>query len=529
MASTQFSIKPVFQITKLDPVHLKTECAIVPIFEDGTLSTAASAIDKASGGLIKKLIKRRDTEGKQGQLCLLPLIPGIQAQRVLLMGCGKQSELRPQQFTALIQKLVGHFRLHASQDFALLIDELSVPDRDIEWQARTIAQHFQQLDYHFDTMKSKKNEKKIALKQVLFACRDTKHHPAIKKGFATGQAIAQGMMLAKDLGNLPGNVCTPNYLANEARQLARQHAKLQCKILDEAQMRKLGMGSFLSVTAGPIEPAKMIIMEYRGTNTSKQPYVLVGKGITFDSGGISLKPGPGMDEMKFDMCGAASVFGVMTAVLALKLPINLVGIIAAAENMPGGRATKPGDIVTSMSGQTIEILNTDAEGRLVLCDALTYAERYKPKTVIDIATLTGACIVALGNHAHGLFSNNDDFARQLLDAGIAADDKAWQMPLWEEYDKQLKSPFADIANIGGPNGASVTAACFLARFTKKYTWAHLDIAGTAWLKGDSKGSTARPVPLLMQYLLTESLLKESPSSRAKGPQRPRKSVKKSVR
>jgi len=504
MTSKKSPTQLKFQVKKIETTRLQTHCAIVPIFEGGKLSAAAEDIDKASGGLIKKLIKRQDIEGKHGQLCLLPHVEGVAAQRVLLLGCGKNEELQPRQFTTLIQKLAGHFRQHPTADLTLFIDDLSVHQHDRTWQAKTIAQHFQQVDYRFEQMKSKKAEKKTTLKLVTLACSETRLHASIKSGLAIGQAVANGMALAKDLGNLPGNICTPTYLANEARRLARQHPKLQCKILEETQMRKLGMGAFLSVTAGTVQPSKMIILEYRGTSTSQQPYVLVGKGITFDSGGISLKPGAGMDEMKFDMCGAASVFGAFAAVIALKLPIHVVGIIAAAENMPGGRATKPGDIVTSMSGQTIEILNTDAEGRLVLCDALTYAERYKPKTVIDIATLTGACVVALGTHAHGLYSNNETLAKQLLDAGITADDKAWQMPLWEEYDRQLKSPFADIANIGGPNAGSVTAACFLARFTKKYTWAHMDIAGTAWQKGDNKGSTARPVPLLVQYLITES-------------------------
>lgn len=513
MASTLSPTRISFQVKKLDATRFNTQCIIVPIFAEGKLSAAAEVIDKASGGVIKKLIKRQDIDGKLGQLCLLPHVEGVDAERVLLLGCGKPAELQAKQFMTLLQKLLGHFRQHPAADLALFIDDLAVLGQDRSWQAKTIAQHFQQLDYRFEQMKSGKGERKTKLKQLTLACSDAGSHAGIQQGFHIGQAIAEGMTLAKDLGNLPGNVCTPTYLADEARRLARQHPKLQCKILDEKQMQKLGMGSFLSVTAGTAQPAKMIIMEYRGTAAAQQPYVLVGKGITFDSGGISLKPGAGMDEMKFDMCGAASVFGTLAAVIALKLPINVVGIIAAAENMPGSRATKPGDIVTSMSGQTIEILNTDAEGRLVLCDALTYAERFKPKTVIDIATLTGACVVALGTHAHGLFSNHDELAQQLLDAGIAADDKAWRMPLWEEYDKQLKSPFADMANIGGPNAGSVTAACFLARFTKQYHWAHLDIAGTAWLKGDSKGSSARPVPLLLQYLLTESLLPASRSAK----------------
>jgi leucyl aminopeptidase len=312
------------------------------------------------------------------------------------------------------------------------------------------------------------------------------------------------MNTARDLGDLPGNICTPNYLANQAKALGRKHKKLSVSIVEEKKMRELGMGALLSVSAGSDQPAKLIVMEYKGAAKSKKPHVLVGKGITFDTGGISLKPGARMDEMKYDMCGAASVVGTMTTLTELNLPINVVAIIAAAENMPSGGATKPGDVVTSMSGQTIEVLNTDAEGRLVLCDALSYAERFKPQSIIDIATLTGACVVALGKHATGLYSNEDDFAAELLAAGNTVGDRAWHMPLWDDYQNQLDSNFADIGNIGGPEGGSITAACFLSRFTKNMRWAHMDIAGTAWNSGANKGATGRPVALLTQYLITQS-------------------------
>ncbi|MGI9295733.1 MAG: leucyl aminopeptidase, partial [Pseudomonadales bacterium] len=306
---------------------------------------------------------------------------------------------------------------------------------------------------------------------------------------------------ARELGNLPANICTPSYLASKARQLATQHEKLKTRIINEKQMQSLGMGALLSVSAGSREPAKLVIMEHQLGPKNQANVVLVGKGITFDTGGISLKPGAGMDEMKFDMCGAATVLGVMTTVAKLQLPINLVGMLSCAENMPGGKATKPGDIVTSMSGQTIEILNTDAEGRLVLCDALTYAQRYKPAAVIDIATLTGAIIVALGKEANGLFSNDDKLANELLQAAQRSGDRAWRMPIWEEYDRLLKSNFADLANVGGREAGSVTAACFLKKFADQFPWVHLDIAGTAWHSGGQKGATGRPVPLLMDYLL----------------------------
>lgn len=309
--------------------------------------------------------------------------------------------------------------------------------------------------------------------------------------------------MARDLGNMPGNDCTPVYLAEQAQELSK-NLPIETEILDEDQMRELGMGSLLSVSAGSVEPARLIVMKYSGGAKDDAPHVLVGKGITFDTGGISLKPGGAMDEMKYDMCGAASVFGAIHAVASMKLAVNAIGIVAAAENMPSGVATKPGDIVTSMSGKTIEVLNTDAEGRLVLCDALTYAEKFNPASIIDIATLTGAVIVALGRHATGMYANNDELANDLQSAADKTDDRIWRMPLWKDYTKQLESPFADLANIGGREAGSVTAACFLSEFTGKQKWAHLDIAGTAWKSGKAKGATGRPVKLLVEYLKSKA-------------------------
>ena len=326
---------------------------------------------------------------------------------------------------------------------------------------------------------------------------------AAGKALDQGAAMGRGINEARELANLPGNICTPSYLAQHARKLGREQAKLSVSVLEEKKMKELGMGSLLSVSAGSDQPAKLVVMHYKGGKAGQKPYVLVGKGITFDSGGISIKPGAKMDEMKFDMGGAASVFGTLRTVTELQLPINVVGIVAAAENMPSGSATKPGDVVTSMAGKTIEVLNTDAEGRLVLCDALTYAGRFKPRVVIDIATLTGACVVALGSHATGLYANEDKLAEELLAAGTESHDRAWRMPLWEDYQKQLDSNFADIANIGGPGGGSITAACFLARFAEDYHWAHLDIAGTAW-DSAPKGATGRPVAMLSQYLIEQA-------------------------
>jgi leucyl aminopeptidase len=340
------------------------------------------------------------------------------------------------------------------------------------------------------------------LKRLQLAVPDKDAVGALRADLRTAGAIASGVALARDLGNRPGNHCTPSHLAEQAVALAEQHASLSTRVLEEAEMAELGMGSLLSVAAGSRQPAKLIVVEYMGAGEDERPVVLVGKGVTFDTGGISLKPSATMDEMKFDMCGAASVLGVMQAAAEMRLPANVVGIIPATENMPDGQATKPGDVVTSMSGQTIEILNTDAEGRLILCDAITYAERYKPDVVIDIATLTGACVIALGAPASGLFSNDDALAEALLQAGQDSGDRAWRMPLWKDYEEQLKSNFADVANVGGREAGAVTAACFLARFARKLRWAHLDIAGAAWRSGKNKGATGRPVPLLCHYLLS---------------------------
>ena len=329
----------------------------------------------------------------------------------------------------------------------------------------------------------------------------------VRLGLKHGSAVAEGANLTKDLGNLPPNICTPTYLANEAKKLAKAYS-MRTKVFDQKQIEKLKMGSFLSVAKGSREAPKFIVIEHTLGPKNKKPIVLVGKGITFDAGGISIKPSPDMDEMKYDMGGAASVLGTMKTIGELQLPINVVALIPSCENLPDGLALKPGDIVTSMSGQTIEVLNTDAEGRLILCDALTYAERYNPELVIDVATLTGACVIALGHHATAIFSNHDPLADELKEASDVSLDKAWHMPMWEEYQPQLNSNFADIANIGGRPAGSITAACFLSRFAKKYNWAHLDIAGTAWKSGKEKGSTGRPVPMLSQFLIERSVPKK---------------------
>ncbi|MEO7403961.1 MAG: leucyl aminopeptidase, partial [Burkholderiales bacterium] len=378
--------------------------------------------------------------------------------------------------------------------------DLPVGKRSARWKARHAVMAIVEAAYRFHAMKSKKAEPRaLAAVELVTTTRATLAEAT--RGTDEGAAIGAGMDLARDLGNLPGNVCTPTYLAQEATKLARAW-RLEIDVLDRKEMEKLGMNTLLSVTRGSAQPPKLIVLKYHGAAKKERPICLVGKGITFDTGGISLKPGEGMDEMKYDMSGAGSVIATMRAVAQMKLKLNVYAIVAAVENMPDGAATKPGDIVTSLSGQTVEILNTDAEGRLVLCDALTYVERYQPSAVIDLATLTGACVVALGHHVSGLFSNSDELAKEIEAAGDEAYDRAWHLPLYEEYQEQLKSNFADMANIGGRPAGAVTAACFLSRFTKKYEWAHLDIAGVAWRSGAAKGSTARPVPLLTQFLLS---------------------------
>ncbi|WQG58801.1 leucyl aminopeptidase [Pseudomonas sp. RTB3] len=487
-------------VKSVSPETLKTATLVVAIGEGRKLGVAASQLDELSGGAISAILKRGDLAGKVGQCLLLQSLPNLKADRVLLVGVGKDAELGDRPFRKIISTLLTTLKGLGGTEAVLALDEIVVKGRDSYGKTRLLAESLVDGGYVFDRFKSQKAEpralKKITLLTSKAALADT------ERAATHAAAIATGMAFTRDLGNLPPNVCHPSYLAEEAKALGKEHKHLKVDILDEKKLKELGMGAFLAVAQGSEQPPRLIVMNYQGGKKSDQPHVLVGKGVTFDTGGISIKPAAGMDEMKYDMCGAASVFGTLRAVLELKLPINLVCLLACAENMPGGNATRPGDIVSTMSGQTVEILNTDAEGRLVLCDTLTYAERFNPQAVIDIATLTGACIVALGGHTSGLMGNNDALIGQLLDAGKKADDRAWQLPLFEEYQEQLDSPFADIANIGGPKGGSITAGCFLSRFAKNFNWAHLDIAGTAWTSGGKdKGATGRPVPLLTQYLL----------------------------
>ncbi len=475
---------------------VRADAIAVGVFADGELTPAARALDKASHGALKAAVKSGDMTGKRGTHIALRNLEGVATPRVLLIGLGTRDDFNDRAYTEAVRAAVRAF--NGISEIAVAASEWQVKGRDPEWHARQFVMAAREAVFRSDELKSKKDDANGPTKAVLvLAARNA----SAERGVRQGTAIANGMELTKRLGNLPPNICNPSFLADEARKLAKAW-KLEVEVLDTKQLEALKMGSFLGVARGSAQPPRLIVLKHRGGAAKAAPIVLVGKGITFDSGGISLKPGAAMDEMKFDMCGAASVLGTMRTVAELKLKLNVVGVVAACENMPSGTASRPGDIVTSMSGQTIEILNTDAEGRLILCDALTYAERFKPAAVVDIATLTGACVIALGNVNSGLFANNDRLGDDLLAAGRAASDAAWRMPLGEEYQEQLKSNFADMANIGTPsNAGAITAACFLARYTKAYPWAHLDIAGTAWKTGAAKGATGRPVPLLSQFLI----------------------------
>lgn len=483
-----------------NPEKQRTACIVVGVFEPRRLSPAAERLDQISDGFISSLIRRGDLEGKIGQTLLLHNVPNTLCDRILLVGCGRERELHDSQYRKIFTCTTEKLNDIGAMEAVCYLTDLHVKGRDSHWNIRQAIETVENALYTFDQLKSKKDTTRRPLRKIVLSAGSRRELHDSEDAVAEGNAIAKGVKLAKDLGNLPGNICTPTYLAEQAVKLAEEFDSITTDILDQTQMEALGMGSLLSVARGSRQPPKLICMHHHGDDNS-QPIVLVGKGLTFDAGGISLKPAAGMDEMKYDMCGGASVFGVMKAIAKLNLPLNVIGVVPASENMPDGDANKPGDIVTSMSGQTIEILNTDAEGRLILCDALTYCEKFDPDVVIDIATLTGACVVALGQHASGLLSNHSPLAHDLLNAGRSSGDRAWELPLWEEYQEQLKSPFADLANIGGKEAGTITAACFLSNFTKKFQWAHLDIAGSAWLSGNKKGSTGRPVPMLTQYLL----------------------------
>lgn len=477
---------------------LDTECLIVAVFENQQLSSAAQTLDILTEGLISKILQRGDMKDSLASTLLVNYISHPLIKRVLLVNLGDANKLTPKHFRKVISSTAHLLKATQITSAVCCLAENNVVNQNIAWNTRQIVEAFDALFYQFNDCKSKPTDK---FKFTQLNLHSHTENEAAQMGINQGIAIARGVHLAKHVSDLPGNICTPSYLAEQAINIAEKQALLTATILEEADMEKLGMGSFLSVSRGSRQPAKLITLEYKGASAETQPIVFVGKGLTFDAGGISLKPGAGMDEMKYDMCGSAAVLGALQAVAELQLPLNVIGIIPSSENMPDGDANKPGDIITSMAGLTIEVLNTDAEGRLILCDALTYAKRFNPDVVIDLATLTGACLVALGRVPSGLLGNNDTLCHDLKKASETALDSVWQLPLWDEYQDQLNSNFADIANIGGRDAGTITAACFLSRFTTDFQWAHLDIAGTAWKSGEAKGATGRPVPLLVQYLL----------------------------
>jgi leucyl aminopeptidase len=490
-----------FSIKNVNAAATQSDCLVVGVYEAKVLSEAAQEIDRASKGMISKLLADGDMDGKLEATLMLHHVPGLTSSRLLLVGLGKEADFTEKQYAKAVRASIKALEKSGALDATTCLAQLPVKALSAQRKVAYLSEAALDASYKFAAIKRKEEKaspkKGITKLTINVAASDV---PAAETGLADGQALAAGVSLAKDLGNLPPNVCTPSYLAEQALALGKTH-QFKVEVLERDALKKLGMGSFLGVAQGSEEPPKFIIMQHLKGKKEQKPVVLVGKGITFDTGGISLKPGSEMDEMKYDMCGAASVLGTFKAIAAMNLPLNVIGVIPTCENMPDGRATRPGDVLTSMSGLTIEVLNTDAEGRLILCDALTYVERFEPSAVIDVATLTGACVIALGHHASGLFSNNDALAAELLQAGEVSLDRAWHMPMWEDYQSLLDSNFADMANIGGRAAGSITAACFLARFAKKYDWAHLDVAGTAWKSGKEKGGTGRPVPLLTEFLV----------------------------
>lgn len=482
----EFTIKP------LSPCDAGVECVVLPVAGE-RLPSATAEIDDALGGLIGRWVSEGDLAAKVGSTLLVPLSVSF-AKKILLVQFGKEKDVKPKSVRDALRGAAKAVLGANAASIALFLEGL----KKIDTEAATgdFAQALVTENYRFDRLK-KKPEPVSKLTHITFALGKKDVADKAEAALAKGLAVGHGVNFARDLGNLPGNLCTPLYLADEAESMAREFG-FKCQVLDEQAIAAQGMTSFLSVAKGSDVPPRLIVLEYKGGKG--KPVALVGKGLTFDAGGISLKPGEGMDEMKYDMCGAAAVLGTFRAIAELGLAVNVVGVIPACENMPSGRANKPGDVIATMDGQTVEILNTDAEGRLILCDALTYTARFAPEIVVDMATLTGACVIALGHVTNGLFANDDELADELLAAADKSGDLTWRLPLFEEYQEQLKSNFADMANIGGRPAGAITAACFLSRFTEKYRWAHLDIAGTAWKSGAAKGGTGRPVPLLVEFL-----------------------------
>lgn len=498
-----------FHVKSGSPEKQRSACIVIGVYEPRRLSSMGEQLDKTSNGYLSSLLRRGDLEGKLGQVLLLHHVPNINSDRVLLVGCGKERELNDRQYRQIISKVISTLNETGSMEAVSFLTDLHVKGRDTYWKVRQAVEATSEKLYLFDALKSKKDDTRRPIRKLVFSLSSRRDLTIGERAVQDGLAVSKGVTMCRDVVNMPPNICNPAYLAEQAKSLESISSKVKVSVIDEAQMNELGMQSYLAVGRGSDNESMMSVIHYQGGDESQRPIILVGKGLTFDAGGLSIKPSAGMEKMKYDMGGAGGVLGTMRSLAELDLPINVIGILAGCENMPDGSAYRPSDILTTMSGQTVEVLNTDAEGRLVLCDVLTYVERFDPECVIDTATLTGACVVALGHHASGLLSNHNPLAHELLNAGKQSGDRAWELPLWDEYQEQLSSPFADMANIGGAPAGTITAAAFLSRFTKKYQWAHIDVAGTAWSNGEQKGSTGRPVPLLTQYLINKANAKDN--------------------
>jgi len=488
-----------FDLNRDAPTTAQVDCIVVGAFADNSLTAAGQALDDASGGRIGKLLARGDVGGKTGKTALLHDLDGVTAPRVLVIGLGDAAKFGVPQYLKAVGDAARALKTGPVTHALFTLSEVPVAGRDGAWAIRQAAIAADHACYRYSATLGAKNKKKDGepgLRKLSISGDD-------KTALAHGQAIAAGVAFARELGNLPPNVCNPAYLAQQAQEFAGRFDNTSCEVLDVAAMEKLGMGSLLAVGRGSANPPKLIALKYDGGGDAK-PYVLVGKGITFDTGGINLKTQGGIEEMKFDMCGGATVMGTFVSAVGMRLPVNLVVIVPAVENMPDADAYRPSDVLTSMSGKTIEVGNTDAEGRLILCDALTYAQKYQPQALVDVATLTGACMVALGKYASGLMSKDDDLANELLAAGENVFDRAWRLPLWDEYQGMLDSTYADVYNIGGRWAGAITAGCFLSRFTEGQRWAHLDIAGSGSDDGKRGMATGRPVGLLSQWLLDQA-------------------------
>ncbi|MBW8312260.1 MAG: leucyl aminopeptidase [Rhizobium sp.] len=483
-----------FRLNRPDPTAADLDCVVVGLYADGSLAPSAKALDQASGGRIAALAKRGDLSGKTGRTAMLHDLAGVKAPRVLVVGLGDAAKFAVPQFLKVVADAVRALKAGPVRRALFTLTELPVAGRDAGWALRQAVIAADHAAYAYTATRTVSNGDD-GLKAL-----DIAGDAALQAEFDRGVSIAAGVELARELGNLPPNICNPGYLADTARRIAKEHEAVTVEVLERADMEKLGMGSLLAVARGSANPPRLVVLRYQGAGDAR-PYALVGKGITFDTGGINLKVQGGIEEMKFDMCGAASVFGAFLATAKMKLPLNLVMVVPAVENMPDADAYRPSDIITSMSGKTIEVGNTDAEGRLILCDALTYTQRFEPQAIVDVATLTGACVIALGKFAAGLMSKHDDLAGELLSAGENVFDRAWRLPLWDEYQTQLESAFADVYNIGGKGAGAITAGCFLSRFTEGQRWAHLDIAGVSNGEGRKGLATGRPVGLLAQWLI----------------------------